>query len=255
MDNGSVIVITNNKNTGKSSNVRIGDSSPSKYPIFCFFAKIASSRNETEWKDFFDIMSKGKFFKEFKFDNNFLIYKTKNKKKMASIELAFEGNLNTGTFTEHNINLYNDCRNFIMAHSTYFIQNNTDGINSSDKQNNTDVNVAEKQNISLGMSVPKQSYKIKEYVSRYGKLFNLTKRDQEHLVSLIFEHFSSKRLTSKSFHMLNENMIDHIDHLVFTRGGYYFENLPPVKIRKATTKEDEPTKIVLKCSKHLHMIY
>lgn len=245
MDNSSVIIITNNKNTGKASNIRIGDSSPSKYPVFYFFSKIASFKNEPEWKEFFEIMSKGKFFKEFKFDNNFLIYKQKNKKKNISIELICEGNINSSTFLDSNLMLYERCKEFIKINSTYFIKNSSQTVEPEQ-------NIEKKEkNLSLGMSVPKQIYKIKEYVSRSAKKFYLTERDQESLVSLIFENTLSKRLTSKSFHMLDENHIDYIDHLVFVPGGFSFVGLPPEKIKKTKVLPEEPEKIAFKCSKYL----
>lgn len=276
-EQGTVIIYSSGRNKrtgpgGRIGNIRLGNSSPAKHSIFYYFYKIAEYLGETTWMGFFDIMSKGSFFKEFKYDGRILTCKQKN--KSHTIELYTVGNMDLRTDLEQDMPMYQQCKEFISKYSSYFSNTESESdfvgynkqtqleLSSSNQHLDHMGNVILTNDFGKRTGIAKQKPYIKNFTRRICEENDLTDRHAECLFSSIFVHLSLKIITHKSFNMNPDGTIHSIDGLEVDQNGYRFvhSNSPVHKSRKReediSTECEEVQKVkALRCSRNLTIFF
>lgn len=249
----SVVVLGVNKNiiskrVERVGNVRIGGSSPPKHSIFLYYSKIAELCDEMEWKDFFEVMSKGSFWKGLKFDGTNLICKVKTQNKF--FEMTCYNDMNIESDIEFDYPRYQECKKFITDNSSHFSKKEEISIPVG-----LTSNVIETAGV-LEANVSKQRMYVGEFARRKCREFHLPDCTREALVSSIFLKLSNKSITTKMFKVNSDGTIEGIDSLTIDISGYKFTSLstPVTRIKK---KADETTEVIdsklisFKCSRNL----
>lgn len=248
----SVVVMGVNKNiiskrVERVGNVRVGGSSPSKHSIFLYYSQIAELCGEMEWKEFFEVMSKGSYWKGLKFDGTNLTCKVKSRTEF--FEMSYHDSMNIETDIEYDYPRYEECKKFITNFSSHFSKKETRDLSVVVED------VAETAGV-LESSVPKQRMYISEFARRKCREFHLPDCTRESLVSSIFMMLSNKTITPKSFKVNSDGTIESINSLTIGISGYTFSPPTPTttRSRKKTdeTTESIDTKLVsFKCSRTL----
>lgn len=192
---------------------------PVKHKVFKYYSSIARFLGEQKWVDMFDILSKGQFNKNIKFDGKFLIHKSKNGKE-ERFQVFCNSSMNVDKDLNYDIDGYNACKNFIECNTLYFLNNEQlvnkppPGIDFYEivPENETTSGITQSINIRIIL--------IREFVKRKCKEFCIESYFEE-CVSSILYHLSSKDISTKNFHLIN-GYIDYIDGLVFCNCGYSF---------------------------------
>lgn len=236
------------KQNDKVGNLRMGGSSPSKYMIFLYYSRIAELIGDEKWKHFFEIMSRGSFWKGLKFDGTQLISKKKNVTKTFLVLVS--GDMNIDTDLENDLPYYEECKDFIKANSSHFAL-------KEDAKATLNAQNCEPIKSGFENSVSKQAMYINEFAMRKAREFLLSENDRLCMVSSIFSKLSNKSLVPKtSFKFGSSGFIDSIEGLHIDNTGYYFdENIGPPQSKRSTNDSSSDAivskKIVFKCSKNL----
>lgn len=236
------------KQNDKVGNLRMGGSSPSKFMVFLYYSKIAERLGDDKWKHFFEIMSRGSFWKGLKFDGTQLISKKKAVTKTFLVLVS--GDMDIDTDLENDIQYYEECKDFIKTNSSHFAL-------KEDEKATLNAQNCEPIKSGFENSVGKQSMYINEFAMRKAREFSLSENDRICMVSSIFSKLSNKSLMPKtSFIFGSSGFIESIEGLTINGNGYHFDdNIGPPQPKR--TKNDNATestvvkKCVFKCSKNL----
>jgi hypothetical protein len=247
----SVIVMSNtnplNRQSvgGKAGNPRTGGSSPIKHLIFQYYSLIAQKLNDNRWRQFFETMSRGNFWKGLKFDGVQLIAKKKTTTKTYHVVVS--GEMNIQTDFEVDLEFYEGCKEFIRANSSHFVSRESD----------VDVEALESEahvENGFGSSITKQGMYIDEFANRIVRENGLPVSIVNNLSSSIFSKMSTKALTpQKDFEFSSGGFIVSIRGLTVDSLGYSFdETVQAGVLKKAKTDNDEEKCRAFKCATGLN---
>jgi len=233
------------RQTDKVGNIRVGGSTPTRYEIFGYYSKIAEHIGDTNWINFFDVMSKGSFWRGIKFDGTQLITKKKNVIKTHLVMVS--GEMNIKTDLENDLQYYNECKEFIKANSSHFALKESESIRMT-------AETIEPIKSGFENSLSKQSMYINEFAIRKVREFQLEESYISCIVSSIFSKLSNKSITPKSFVFSEDGTISSINGFEINATGYQFDESVTYPIQKKAKKEssaDLVKKFSFKCSKNL----
>lgn len=255
MGDGRSVIVMSNRNgilcgrrDEKIGSIRMGGSSPSKHAIFLYYSRIAERLNDAKWKNFFEIMSRGNFWKGLKFDGTQLISKKKNTIKTHLVMVS--GDMDIDNDFDEDLQHYNECKEFIKINSSHSALKETE--ESLALVVNTDPIKSGFEN-----SISKQAMYINEFAMRMSRTFSLSDRIKECIVSSIFAKLSNKSLIPKTSFIFNEmGFIDRIKGLQIDVSGYEFDDsVSAPQVKKQTSEPSEGNvdqkRYTFKCSKNL----
>lgn len=235
------------RQSDKVGNIRVGGSTPTRYEIFGYYSKIAEHIGDVNWINFFDVMSKGSFWRGIKFDGSQLITKKKNVIKTHLVMVS--GEMNIETDLENDLVHYNECKEFIKNNSSHFALKESESVRMT-------AETIEPVKSGFENSLTKQSIYINEFAIRKVREFGLDESYVTCIVSSIFAKLSNKSITPKSFTFSEEGTISGISGFEIDSTGYRFDENIASPVQKRSKRDSEnfiEKRPSFRCSKNLSM--
>lgn len=189
--------------------------SPVKFEVFDFYAKLCNKEDEKQWKDLFHIMSRGNIQKGIKFNGKILTVKNGN--SVHTYEVTIPESMEIDEATEEDFYNLKKCKKFIKKYSSVFLENETENVKKFDKNSNDE---GTENKFTLG--IVNQTTSIRKFAVKKCREFCLSEDVCDSLSSTINSLFATKKLNSKSvLQNRSDGEINSIKGIVINENGFF----------------------------------
>lgn len=208
--------------------------SPVKYEIFDFYAKIAESLGQEEWKIFFQNLSRGNNNQGIKFNGRIVSIGKGN--SIHTYDVVIPEVMEMDELKKEDVENFEQCKNFFSKYHFAKDENNAENSNVIVNEPFKDEGLENK----FKLGILNQTTYIERFARQQCRKMNLDENICESLISTINSLFASKQLTSKSI-MQNKSdgEINYIKGITINRAGFFIDpsQLYTSKVQESSNKK------------------